>query len=182
MQLRPLLVAALLSATAFLYSCETPGRGSITIDGVIPTGDYQPGIGLTFAKFIPESIGGWGSLKGSITDKEPHYDSLSPGAFGDPQTDSYFTFFTASGGVTYGLGENVGLYAGVGFGVEQEVIEQYDPMRILASDGYYYVDGEDSSAVNAAIGVMAWTDGGFTVHLGFDSMPEAVTVGIGFSF
>jgi len=166
-----------------LAGCQTADANIFMVEAVLPPkSSYSNGFGFSYTSFTEGEIGGFGSLKSSPLSREPHYDSLSPGSFGDPQTDRFLDFSLINGGLTYSPTSNVGMYVGLGYGFEQEVIEQFDPTKILSSDGFYYVDGESSSGVNFTLGMIVWLNAGLSFELGYDSYPQAITIGLGYKF
>ncbi len=146
----------------------------------LPSTEYERAFGAGAYRFRHNAVGFYGNFQITLADREPKYDSLNIASYGDPVTDRYKDIMLFNIGITGQINENIGGYAGVGYASVKGIAQKYDPMRILASDGIYYVDvpSDDESGVNLNAGVIF----GFEkviFNIGYHSFSSSVYFGVG---
>lgn len=150
-----------------------------------PGGTYGSALGLGLYKLDPIGIGFYGNLLTSINAKrEPQYDALTVTSFGDPVTDRFKDkLLMINLGITKSFTANIGGYIGIGYASADGRAQKFDPLRILASDGTYYVNdpANDKSGANLNGGVIL----GFekvSLNVGYNSFTARPYVGLGVRF
>jgi hypothetical protein len=172
-------------AVSVLTAASTAAWGSeIAFDvEYLPESDYESALGVGGYRIEDSGIGFYGNIQLTLTPREPHYDSLDTGSYGDPVTGRYQDIFLANIGLTKKFADGVSGYAGLGFVSVTGVAEKHDPLHILASDGTYYVDDpeNDDSGMNLNTGVIFGL-GSFALNLGYHSFTNSLYFGAGMKF
>jgi len=174
------LAAALMAASSFAQA-ESHGMIGLTViapkDGQNTFGGYITAY-RDSSKF---SFYGDGYYSGFDKDQTTHYETLGPGAFGDPEVkrDYYYTLLHL--GATYRISDHWHFYSAFGVAWKQEIITQYDPMYILSRNGNYTIEGEQQSAFSNSTGVL-FTAGKLNLKAGYISSVKLTALGIGYTF
>lgn len=177
----------IITATALVLVAATllsPAYGTSIVDL-----EYSSGIGVGYYYVTKGSFGGYinGFVGNEVWDSHgEHYDNISYDTakyfYGDPLIEEYKESYFINAGLTRGLTDNFGLYAGVGLGWSQKSAEFYDPTHILSANGHYNVDrGDGDLEFNFNGGVLLHMHH-VSLNLGYNSINESVAFGIGYAW
>lgn len=177
------IIAGILVFAATTTTLWADNR-ALTIQFIPSSSSLEEALGFGFYALRDDPVGLYGNVATTTREREPHYESLNTGSFGDPITERFKELTVFAVGPTRKLTDSVSVFAGIGYGWGDAKAEKDDPTHILASDGKYYVDdpSNDESGVNANAGVLITPGDNFTVELGYHSFPGTGYIGLGWSF
>jgi hypothetical protein len=176
--------ARLGAAGLFLLSVCTNAAAQSVIDFEFsPKSKYENAWGIGYYQFKEEGIGFYGNLLVTLADRKPQYPSLNVASFGDPVTNRYGDLVLFNVGLTKTLAQSFAVYGGIGYGQVTGEAEKFDPLRILAPDGRYYVPdpANDKKGFNVNAGVLLAL-GKLAVNVGVNSFTGSVYFGVGAKF
>jgi hypothetical protein len=181
----PLLVLVFCGRAFAGETAAQPGQVAVTLQ-YLPNSAYETVIGLGVYSFRSSSPGFYFSGQVSTTttsERDDYYQNLSPASFGHPVADYLSDFASVNAGMTYAVGDHLGLYLGLGYASITGYAELVDPQRILDPDGYYLVRDTvpDDNGVNVNSGLLLLL-GSVSIELGYHSFIKQGFVGIGLSF
>ena len=181
-----LLVGLSPGANAFADGPGTETGFSTLVLQFMPNDDYESVWGAGWYSFKDKRFGFY--INGQLTmqatsDRDDFYESLNVGSFGDPVTGSISDFGVLNIGATFALGNNFGLFAGIGYADVTGYAEKFDPLFILDSDGEYLVRDPslDESGENINAGLMFRLQK-VSFELGHQSFAKETYLGIGIAF
>ena len=85
-------------------------------------------------------------------------------------------------GPTFRAADWLVLYGGIGFGVIEETVEQFDSTGILDPSGFYTVPGEDETRFAGSAGALVLLSDKVALEVGYDSFFEGAVLGFAMSF
>lgn len=149
----------------------------------LPKDLYESAIGTGIYQIKPSGVGFYGNFQMTLTQREPHYDTLNTSSFGDPVVETFKDLMILNIGITKQLGQYAAIYAGAGYASVTGVARKYDPMHILGENGDYYVDepAYDDSGANINAGLI-FKYKKLGVNFGYQSFPKIPYAGIGMVF
>ncbi len=141
-------------------------------------------LGFCFFSTKPEGVGLYLDLKGSVPliyGGDDFYENISVQdavGWGDPLSDTQDSWVSCNVGMTKVFSRSLALYAGVGYSVNTTYFNYYDPMRILGTNGSYWVEGESDSSFNILGGLLVTFGEKWGLQGGGELSPGGVTVGV----
>jgi len=174
-----LTVVALLIQQATLM-----GDSIIDIEYLPSSGKYEGGIGIGGYQ-INSDVGLYGNFQGTITTREPMYESLTVNSFNDPIVKRYNDISILNIGASKKFFDNLAGYIGIGYAQSDGITQKYDPSHILGSNGAYYVKepSRDEKAVNINGGILLFSNNGkLTLNIGRNSFTGGNYFGLGIRF
>lgn len=176
---------ASLLATAALFVSFAPAQaepfGAAELFWLPGDGTRDNAFGLAMYEFGPTGTLAWFGQLGASYPRDPFFSGAAARNSGDPVIGGHQELVLGNAGLTYTLGDGIGLFGGIGRSLLLEREKRLDSSNIRADDGRYYVSDGRISDWNATVGVV-FAFGGSTASFGYHSALEALHLGIGLRY